>query len=150
MDNFAISGSIGGGTPPANTFANWISGYDLGGQSAFPDDPDKDGLANGIESWFGTHPGEFSAGVLPGIANTGAGTFSFTHPLNDSPATDVTAVYRWSKDLSTFHLGGQSDPGGTTVTFTQGTPSNGRVPVTATVTGTAADRIFFDIKVTKN
>ena len=30
LDNFAISGSVGGGTPPNNTFASWIGGFDSG------------------------------------------------------------------------------------------------------------------------
>ena len=122
----------------------------MGGQTAFTDDPDKDGLANGIENYFGTHPGEFTAGVLPGAMNTGTGTFTFTHPLNENPASDVSAAYRWSKDLSNFYYSGQSDSGGTTVTFTPGTPSNGMVTVTATITGTDTDKIFVDIEVTQD
>ena len=150
LDNIAISGSVGGGTPPNNTFTNWIGGFAVGGQTAFTDDPDKDGLANGIECYFGTHPGEFTSGVVPGVMNAGAGIFTFTHPLNNSPAIDVTAAYRWSKDLSNFYYSGQSDAGGTTVIFTPGTPSNGMVTVTATITGTNTDRIFVDIQVTQD
>jgi hypothetical protein len=148
LDNFAISGSVGGGTPPNNTFASWISGFALGEQTGFTDDFDKDGLANGIESYFGSHPGEFSAGLIPDTVDTGTGTFTFTHPLNNNPAGDVTAAYRWSKDLSNFHYSGESDPAETTVTFTPDTPSGGRVTVTASITGTSADKIFVDIEVT--
>jgi hypothetical protein len=150
LDNFAISGSVGSGTPPNNTFASWISGFDLGGQTGFTDDFDEDGLANGIENYFGSHPGEFTSGVLPGVMNTGTGTFTFTHPVNENPASDVSAVYRWSKDLSNFHYSGESDPAETTVTFTPGTPSGGRVTVTASITGTSTDKIFVDIEVTQD
>ena len=92
----------------ASNFSSWISGYELGGQTAFSDDPDKDGNANGIENYLGTHPGEFTAGLLPGVMNIGTGTFTFTHPLNENPASDVSAVYRWSRDLSNFRFSGQA------------------------------------------
>jgi len=149
LDNIAISGVVGG-TPPNNTFSTWISGYAVGGQTAFADDPDKDGISNGIENYFGTNPGESTAGVLAGVMNPTAGTFTFSHPINGSPAADISAAYRWSKDLSNFYYGGQSDPGGTTVTFTQGVPSAGSVSVTATMAGTSTERLFIDIEVTQD
>ena len=83
--------------------------------------------------------------------DTGAGTFTFTHPLNATPADDLTAVYRWSKDLTTFNADGVADGDGTIVTFSQGTPSGGMVTVTATITGTVIpDKLFVDVEVTQN
>jgi hypothetical protein len=48
-----------------------------------------------------------------------------------------------------FHLGGGTS-GGTTVNFTTeaNMPSPGFTRVTATVTGTLPDRLFFDVRVT--
>lgn len=135
---------------PVNTFTSWISGYNVGAQTAFSDDPDQDGVANGIERYFGSNPGEHTVGMLMDTVNTGAGTFTFTHPISDNPASDLTAAYRWSKNLTNYYYGGQSDPAATTVTFAQGIPSGGRVSVTATITGTITDKIFFDIEVTQN
>jgi hypothetical protein len=60
---------------------------------------------------------------------------------------DITAAYRWTKDLSNFYYSGQSDPLGTSVTFTPGAPAGGRVTVTAAITGTSTDKIFVDIEV---
>ncbi len=133
-------------TDSADTFLSWIGGFDVGGETAFTDDPDDDGNANGIENYFGTDPSEFSQGVVAGTVS--GSTMTFTHPLNDTPASDLTAVYRWSKDLSSFHGDGVEFES-TTVSFSQGTPSEGMVEVTATITGTALDKLFVDIKVTQ-
>jgi hypothetical protein len=83
--------------------------------------------------------------VTPG----GAGdiTFAFTHPISENLAVDLTASYRWSKDLTSFHGSGDTEPDGTTVDFVVGTPSNGEVTVTATVSGTETDRVFVTVGV---
>ena len=109
--------------------------------------PDGDGIENGVENFFGTHPGTFTQGLIAGSKS--GNTFIFTHPQNASPATDLSASYRWSTDLTTFHLGGATS-GGTTVTFTaeQNTPSPGFTRVTATATGTIPARLFVDVMVT--
>jgi hypothetical protein len=39
-------------------------------EQGFVLDPDGDRLANGLEAWFGTHPGEFTPG-LAGLATDG-------------------------------------------------------------------------------
>lgn len=64
-------------------------------------------------------------------------------------ASDLTATYRWSKDLATFTPSGAAFQGAT-VTFTPGTPSGGFVTVTATVSGTQVDKLFVDVEVTQN
>ena len=135
---------------PVNSFANWISGFGLtpADQDLF-DDPDGDGIDNGVENFFGTNPGTFTRGLIAG-SKSGI-TFTFTHPQNASPAADLTASYRWSTDLATFNLGGATS-GGTTVNFTTqaNTPSPGFTRVTATVTGTAASKLFLRVNVTQN
>jgi hypothetical protein len=137
------------GTSGGDSFSNWIDGFTgLNGLTALGDDPDGDGNVNGIENYFGTHPGEFSQGLVSGTV-TGS-TMTFTHPLNNAPAPNLTANYRWSKDLSSFHGDGDSFEG-TTVSFSQGTPNDeGIVTVTATITGGAPDRLFVDIEVSEN
>jgi hypothetical protein len=137
-------------TEAGNTFSVWIATFPgVGGLTGVADDPDGDGIDNGIENFFGTNPGTFSQGLVAGTANPGAGTFTFIHPRNATPAINLTATYRWSTDLAAFHHGGQTS-GGTTVNFTTeaNTPSPGFTRVTATATGTLPFRLFVDIKVT--
>ena len=132
-----------------NTFANWVSNPTFGLAVAdrdLADDPDGDGIDNGVENFFGTHPGTFTQGLAVGIKS--GNTFTFTHPQG-TLATDLTASYRWSTGLATFHLGGATS-GGTTVNFTTeaNTPSPGFTRVTATATGTLPARLFVDVEVT--
>jgi hypothetical protein len=131
-------------------FADWIANPAYGiapTDRDLGDDPDGDGIDNGVENFFGTHPGTFTQGLAAGIKNGNA--FTFTHPQSATPASDLTAIYHWSTDLATFHLGGQTNSG-TTVNFTTepNTPSPGFTRVTATATGTLPDRLFVDVRVT--
>jgi hypothetical protein len=132
-----------------NTYATWIAGFPSvpSNLTGFDQDADGDGIDNGAEYFFGTNPGIGSSGLIAG-ASTG-NTFTFTHPQNANPATGVTAAYRWSKDLATFRNGGQADGDGTAVSFNAVT-SAGVTTVTATITGTAATRLFVDVNVTQN
>jgi hypothetical protein len=137
--------SLFGGTPPANTFADWIAGFPaVGAENGFDDDPDGDGKANGIENWFGTDPGVFSQGVTE-VAISG-NTATFSHPLNDTPADDLAGGYGWSTDLASFFADGADNGAGTTVDFAQGTPAGGMVEVTATITGPVPDRLFIRVE----
>jgi len=139
--------------PPVstNTFADWIAAQPgVNGQTAAADDPDGDGIANLIENFFGTEPGAFSQGLVTGTVDPGANTFSFTHPLNASPADDLTATYRWSTDLSTFYIDGEANTAGTTtVSFVQSGSIGDVVTVTATIAGAVIpERLFVAVGVT--
>ena len=134
-----------------NTFSRWIAGFPgVGALTGFNDDPDGDGNKNGLENFFGTSPSVFTTGVIAGTKS--ANTFTFTHPQNPTLASDVSAAYRWSKDLATFNATGATDLDGTSVTFvaTPGTPAPGITTVTATVTGTPTARLFLRVEVMQN
>lgn len=133
----------------ADNFTSWISGFEVGGDTGFNADPDGDGLVNGLENYFGTDPSNNSVGMLADSPNISAGTFTFSHPINSTPSSDITAVYKWSKDLTTFYADGATDPEGTSVSFAQGVPSDGRVGVTATITGSNKEKVFVQISVSR-
>jgi len=136
--------------PGGNDFSDWIAGFSVGGQTGIGDDPDLDGVDSGVENFFGTAPDSFTQGLVSGTVS--GNTFTFTHPLNATPADDLTAVYRWSTDLQDFYDDGDPNGAGTTtVDFAQGTPSGGMVTVTATISGTVIpDTLFVDVEVTQN
>jgi hypothetical protein len=123
----------------------------VGGETGFDDDSDGDGNGNGLENFFGTAPDAFSAGLTTGAVNTGAGTFTFTHPQNAAPADDISApAYTWSSDLATFTASGVAN-GSSTVTFvpSEDDPVVGTTTVTATVTGDPIDKLFVRVGVTQ-
>ena len=132
--------------PPANTFANWIGGYAVGGLTDFGDDVDGDNLANGLEAWFGTHPGQFNAGLSE--FSTDGTTTSFEHPQNDDPPSDLSGFYEWSTNLKDWYASGNGPGDGLTVSFVPNT-----VGTTTTVTATASealDRLFVRVGVKQN
>jgi hypothetical protein len=134
--------------PPAN-FAAWIAGYpEVGGLTGFNDDADGDGLENGVENFLGTNPAVGNAGLTQ-VAKNGS-TVTFRHSQNATPASDVTAAYRWSTDLQNFHNSGETS-GGATVTFSPSTntPTAGTTSVSATISGSVPTKIFFAIEATQ-
>jgi hypothetical protein len=133
-----------------NTFADWIAAQPgVGGLTALTDDPDGDGIANGLENFFGTHPGEFSQGLIAGVRS--GDTFTFTH-RQGALADDLTQTYRWSTDLNTFHNDGDTHDG-TTVSFSRSPDPvvpGVETTVTATVSGDPVDRLFVIVEVAQD
>jgi hypothetical protein len=109
------------GLGPDN-FSSWISdpAYHLDpADRGVEDDPDHDGLANGIEAWFGTNPSEFNAGFAEISFDGTTGVLS--HPRNDEVPSDLSAVYQWSSDLVNWYPNGSGPAGGAIGTFSAGT-----------------------------
>ena len=131
-----------------NNFSSWIAGYPgVGPQTGFNEDPENDGLPNGVEAWFGTHPGEFNAGIT-NLTTAGSIT-TFTHPRNENPPSDVNGFYEWSPNLTDWYAcdGVDGPPTGQTAnvsTVTSGTT------VTVTVTANEPmDSLFLRASVTQ-
>ncbi len=134
------------GAAPENNFSNWIGGYSVGTDTGIDGDYDNDGLANGVENILGTDPSSADAAGISSGSLSGD-TFTFTHPANALPSSDLTASYQWSTDLTNFYTDGQSD-GSATVSFSAVTDS-GVTTVTATITGTAPDKLFVQLSVSQ-
>ena len=132
----------------ANDFASWATNNGLSGSNAaFNADPDGDGIPNGLESFLGTLPGS-SSSAMSNIAKTGNG-ISMQHSRNSDLASDITASYHWSTDLSTWNTSGETI-NGTTVTITTDDSVEGTTTATATVSGTDADNVFIKINVSND
>ncbi|MDA0848535.1 MAG: hypothetical protein O2827_02110 [Verrucomicrobia bacterium] len=135
-------------TEVANNFASWATDNGLSGaDAAFSADPDGDGIPNGLESFLGTLPGSSSA-AMSNIAKTTNG-ISMSHSRNSDLASDITASYQWSTDLSTWSASGET-VNGTTVTITTDDSVPGTTTATATVSGTEADNVFIKVNVSND
>ena len=136
--------------PPANDFTNWISdpafGLDPTDQD-FTDDPDGDGLANGVEAFFGSNPGVSDAGLTQ--VSMGTNTMTFQHPNPDTPLSDVTGSYEWSLDLNDWNLDDVT-VNGTTVDISPSPndPAANTTTVTCTMTGTIPAQLFVRVVAT--
>jgi hypothetical protein len=135
----------------APSFAGWLATYQVGGLTGFTDDPDRDGIPNGVENLLGTAPDSSSPG-LSQIAATAAG-LTFQHTRSNSPSAGLTSSYEWSTDLQTWHPAAAS-AGGLTVVITdailigRSAPLNDLIQVTATVTRGTAPQLHVRLKAT--
>lgn len=118
--------------PAGGNYASWIGGFPVGEQTSFHQDPDQDGMKNGIEAFFGTNPSTPSSGITQ-VSSNGTVT-TFTHPQADPALNDVTGSYEWSLDLVNWYAGdGIGGPGGgLTVNIPLVAPVGGISTVTAT------------------
>lgn len=143
FDNVRLDHIGAGGAVGVTTFTAYISDPTFGlapGEQGFAQEPDGDGLANGLEAWFGTHPGKADAG-LANLSTDGAVT-TFTHPSNATRPTDIAGFYQWSPNLVDWYAGDGVDgpPGGATLIFSASSNET-TTTVTATSSG-SPDRLF--------
>jgi acyl-CoA thioesterase I len=125
-----------------NTFATWISGFGIDpAAQGFNDDPDRDGIPNGIEHIFGNNPIGFSPGITAVSATPSS--LTFRHPLNPDLAENVTYMPQWSTALAEWRSNGQANSAGIRVTVTSSPPDlNGMVTVVLAITEGPDQSVF--------
>lgn len=148
-DSLSLELTYTAGTPP-DDFATWIGGFPgAGAQSGFGQDPDGDGIDNGVENFLGSAPDVFNAGLT--IASTTGSSVTAAHTQTNTLASDVTGGYEWSSDLVSWNASGATDGNGVTATINavvtddQEAPGLDAVQVTATVTNGANRRLFLRV-----
>ena len=136
-----------------STFAEWAAGFSgLGGQKGFTDDPDLDGLDNGLEKFFGLHPGAPSGSGVRLLSGSG-GLPLLEHTRASEFGSDATTTYEWSLDLSNWHPSGAL-AGGVSVLLNPEVISGvgaalKTVRIVPQVTG-QPDRLFYRLNLTAN
>ena len=128
--------------PPPPTFESWIAGFGLAvADQSFTTDPDRDGLANGLEQIFGTNPTSFTPGLAAQQATSS--TLTIQHPLSTALAANSTYSYEWSTDLIDWRPSGQFNTTGTRATIAATAPdTNGIVTVVITITAGPNVKLF--------
>ncbi len=128
----------------SSTYNDWIASFP-GAQSApgFTQDPDLDGIANGIENVLGTNPSVSSTGLYQVSAT--ANSVTFLHTLNADLADDVVYGYEWSSDLVEWKASTVANSAGTIATIVPSAPVSGVVTVVATRSGTPSTKLFVRI-----
>jgi hypothetical protein len=138
-------------TSPANTYATWLAGFPgVGGATGFNDDPDGDGIRNGLENHLGTDPSKPTSGLV-NLTSSGS-AFKFRHTRSNTPAADVTAIYQWSPDLIRWFASGETSAEGVSAILAASlitdaaAPDNDLVEVAVTITTGSVTQVFARIK----
>lgn len=135
-------------TAESPNYSNWIAGFpNVGAEDDFGDDPDGDGLENGVEAVLGSRPD--TAG--PGLTMVTKDSNLSAQSTQAKPMlSDVTATWQWSSDLANWHDSGVSN-GSETVTVTESVTDDSNpyfdiTEVTAEVTVGTLDRLFIRLQ----
>lgn len=112
------------------------------------DDPDGDRIPNGIEAWFGTHPGVASRGLSS--PQSDGTTTTLTHPVNSEIPSGLTGAYRWSLNLVDWYaVDGVDGPLGGATLFASSSVVAG-ISTTTITSSESLDQVFLRAIVTED
>lgn len=144
-----IADVLVGLTAPVGGYAGWIDGFFENETDpliiGFTADPDKDGIANGIEALSGGDPSVPGSFVTSELTKTG-NQFTFLYPQDKEVPAGVTADYEWSTNMVDWQASGVAS-GGVNVTLVDGLFDDTDTQVdiyqvTATVTAGTPTKVF--------
>ena len=147
------------GEVAAGGFDSWAEMNGLTGEpgfeNGFNDDPDLDGIANGLEFYLGGVPLVSGSGVLPTVVADGEDAI-FSFDRLDEAVTDLTGIFQWSTDLENWNdipvTLESSTAGGASVTVSDNTdsdPSTDSVSVSIPKSNAPDGKLFGRLQVTK-
>ncbi len=152
----SAASAVASATTPTR-FQSWaaLNGLDntSGRESAFNADPERDGLANGLEWVLGGNPLAPGSAVLPQLGSDPS-ALSLSFARADESETSTTLVAQWSTTLVTWTdvpVGGTSsgpDANGVTVAVAENGTAADAITVRVPNTNAAAGRLFLRLKVT--
>ncbi|MFK7910926.1 MAG: Ig-like domain-containing protein, partial [Akkermansiaceae bacterium] len=143
---YAISEELKIVRETSGSFAGWIGGYNVGELIGFADDPDGDGLVNGIEAFFGSDPSVQSSGLTQ-LSKSG-NVFTVQHPQALELPSDISGSYMWSTNLEDWYSVADSGIGTiVSIVATPNDPQEGITTARATVTGNVVNELFLRVAV---
>jgi hypothetical protein len=136
---------------PASGYNTWISGFNLGGQTGIDEDPDNDGIDNGLEFVLAGGNPEVAGGTQIPTGIKSGSNLIFTFQRDDrSKAVDITLTVEAGADLATWpsvHSVGADTAGSSgTVSITNDLDANPDT-VTVTIPTSGAAEFFARLKV---
>jgi hypothetical protein len=151
---FAGTGMVEVLTEPEAGFASWISGFDLGGQTGIDEDPDNDGIDNGVEFVVAGGNPDISGGTQLPTATKSGNNLIFTFQRDDrAKTTDITVTVEAGSKLATWPsvhtIGADTASSSSTVAITNDGDS-GPDTVTVTIPTLGATEFFARLKVVGN
>jgi autotransporter-associated beta strand protein len=148
---FAGTGVVNVISAPPSGYNTWISGFSLGGQTDIDDDPDNDGIDNGLEFVLAGGNPEVPGGALIPSGSRSGNNLIFSFQRDDrAKAADVTITVEAGPDLATWpsihSIGADTASSSGTVQISNDSDANPDT-VTVTIPTSGASEFFARLKV---
>lgn len=148
---FAGTGMVDVITPPASGYASWISGFSLGGQTGIDEDPDNDGIDNGLEFVLAGGNPEIAGGTQIPTGTKSGSNLIFSFQRDDRAKTaGITVTVVAGPDLVNWpsvHSVGTDTAGSSGTVLISNDGDAGPDTVTVTIPTSGAAEFFARLKV---